>query len=481
MAKPSKSGQDIKLPKNTLKVKSAPSQGVRDAGTDIRKPSSYVRLLQIGDIRNETDVVTALRRLANDERFVSNALFSIVQIAYSGFKVRGYDQSTGAFSPEVTQAAKAIMANMDTLSDYTKGFKKKPTVRQFVETALKEAAISGAVAAELVIGDNQLASHLQAVPYESITFKTKRDSGLVPVQKPASGEDIELDIANFFISELALSANETYAVPMYKACLIDTFQNNDFIDDMRRVVNRVGHSRMVVTLNAEKVKASAPPDTQDDPDKLSEYMLATQEAAQSALSSVAPEDTLVVYDTMESKVHDIGGDKADYVPLMQQVSNMQATSLKAPPSVLGIRSEGSQSLANSETLIYLKIAKSLQGPVSDVMSRALTLAVRLLGVDGYVKFVFDPIELRPEGEREAYLLTRQKRVLELLSLGMISDQEACFDLGRDYDPSMTPLSGTRFYDKQSNATSVDDSVDNTGAMEQTLNSNTPSKAGGKSQ
>lgn len=476
-----KKPNEVKLPSGTMKVKSAPAHGRPDAGTDVRKPSSYVRLLQIDDIRNETDVVRALRRLGNDERFVSNALFSIVQIAQSGFKVRGYDSATNSFSSEVTQAAKAVMANMDTLSDYTKGFKKKPTVRQFVETALKEAAISGAVAAELVIGDNLLASHLQAVPYESITFSTKSQDGLIPTQKPSQGDDIELNIANFFISELALSADETYATPMYKSCLIDTFQNNDFIDDMRRVVNRVGHSRMVVQLNSEKVKASAPPDVAEDPDALAQYMLSVQEQVQSALASTNPEDALVVYDTMDTKVHDIGANKADYVPLMQQVSNMQATSLKAPPSVLGIRSEGSQSLANSETLVYLKIAKALQGPVSDVMSRSLTLAVRLLGINGYVKFVFDPIELRPEGEREAYLMTRQKRVLELLSLGLISDEEACFDLGRDYVPGMPKLSGTRFYEKQGNSTRVDDQVDNSGGMEQTLNSDTPSKAGGESQ
>ena len=470
------------LPKSPSKVLAAPPQGMKDPGQDIRRPSAMDRQMQIADIRTETDVVKAIRRLATDERFTSNAVFSIVQLAATNFKVKGYNNLTGEFDQGVTNAARQIMVVMDTLTDYSQGFVKKPTVRQFVETALRETAVSGAACAELVLSKLGLPDYFQPVAYESLTYKTKSDNKIFPKQKPAGGEDIELDIANFWICELNLGADETYSTPMYKSCLIDTFQNSDFIDDMRRVVFKAGHSRLVIKLNAEKVKASASEDVQADADKLMQYMSQVQSATQSSVGALRPEDSIVVYDMMDVTVADIGGVKSDYVPLMQQVSNMQATSLKAPPSILGIRSEGSQSLANSETLIYLKIAKAIQGPVSDLLSRGLTLAVRLMGVDGYIKFEFDPIELRPDGEREAYRQIHQKRTLEKLSLGLISDELACMDLDVPYRTDMEPLSGTRFYDKQGNSTSVStDSVDNTGGMESTLKSDAPEKSGGESQ
>lgn len=468
-----------KVPK---KVLSAPPQGTVQSGQDIRRPNDMNRQLQIGDIRQETDVVKAIRRLATDERYTSNAVFSIVHLALTNFRAVGYDNVTGEFNQEVTNAVRQIMTRMDTLNDYTKRFNKKPTIRQFVETSLREAAVSGAVAAELVLDKSGLPDRLQSVAYETLTYVSKGADGVYPKQKPAAGggQDIELDIANFFISELNLGANETYATPMYKSSLIDTFQNNDFIDDMRRVVFRSGHSRLVVTLNSDKVRQSASEEVQSDEAKLMQYMNDVQDQVQKAVSELRPEDGVVVYDSMDVDVADIGGQKADYVPLMGAVNNMQATGLKAPPSILGIRSEGSQSLANSETLVYLKIAKAIQGPVCDLMSRALTMAVRLLGIQGYVKFFMDPIELRPESEREAYTMTRQQRILNQLSIGLITDEHACLQLDVPYRPDMSPLSGTRFFEKSASNTYTG-GPDNSGGMERTLNSDTPSKAGGDSQ
>lgn len=483
MAKAPKSGQVVMPKKVPIKVLSAPAQGVKDPGQDVKRPETMNRQLQIADIRAETDVVKAIRRLSTDERFTSNAVFSIVQLALTEFRAVGYDNVTGAFNQQVTDAVRQIMVRMDTLNDYTQKFTKKPTIRQFVETALREVALSGAVAAELVISKEGIPDYMQAVAYESLTYKTKTGNLVYPKQKPSAGggTDIELDIANFFICELNLGADETYATPMYKSALIDTFQNNDFIDSMRRVVNRTGHSRLVITLDAEKVKASATEEVQSDESKLMQYMSDVQTQVQRSVGQLNPEDSVVVFDSMEVDVKDIGGEKSDYVPLMQQVSNMQATSLKAPPSILGIRSEGSQSLANSETLVYLKIAKAIQGPVSDLLSRALTLAVRLLGVQGYVKFEMDPIELRPDSEREAYKMTKQQRILSQLSLGMISDEHACLQLNVPYRTEMAPLSGTRFLDKGAAETSSDDTPDGKGGMEKNLSPDTPDKAGGDSQ
>lgn len=477
-------GQVVMPKKAPTKVLSAPAQGVKEPGQDVKRPESMNRQLQIADIRAETDVVKAIRRLSTEERFTSNAVFSIVQLALTEFRAVGYDNVTGAFDQQVTDAVRQIMVRMDTLNDYTQKFTKKPTIRQFVETALREVALSGAVAAELVINKAGIPDYMQAVAYESLTYKTKSGNLVYPKQKPSAGggTDIELDIANFFICELNLGADETYATPMYKSALIDTFQNNDFIDSMRRVVNRTGHSRLVITLDAEKVKASASEEVQADEEKLMRYMSDTQASIQQAVAKLNPEDSVVVFDSVDVAVKDIGGEKSDYVPLMQQVSNMQATSLKAPPSILGIRSEGSQSLANSETLVYLKIAKAIQGPVIDLLSRALTLAVRLLGVQGYVKFDMDPIELRPDSEREAYKMTKQQRILNQLSLGIITDEHACLKLDVPYRSEMAPLSGTRFLDKSaSNTYASDDKPDGKSGMEKNLSPDTPDKAGGDSQ
>jgi hypothetical protein len=110
---------------------------------------------------------------------------------------------------------------------------------------------------------------------------------------------------------------------------------------------------------------------------------------------------------------------------------------------------GSQNVASTEALLSTKLAASFQKPVEAVLSRALTLAVRMYGVDVYVKARFNDIELRPKSELEAHMSMRQQRVLELLSLGRITDDEAQSMLGLGSIPeSAEELSGTMFLDKK---------------------------------
>ena len=105
--------------------------------------------------------------------------------------------------------------------------------------------------------------------------------------------------------------------------------------------------------------------------------------------------------------------------------------------------------------------------------------MRLLGIDGYVNFEFLPINLRPDEELEAYKGTRQKRVLEQLSLGLINDAEACFALGLRPQSMVAELAGTGFYSK-SNTTGGEEG-ERDSSTGRALNPGTPSKSGGDDQ
>jgi hypothetical protein len=115
------------------------------------------------------------------------------------------------------------------------------------------------------------------------------------------------------------------------------------------------------------------------------------------------------------------------------------------------------------------------------MSRALTLATRLYGVDVYVKARFAPVNLRPEDELEAFRVMRQDRLLDLLSLGMISDEECREELNL---PPMRPdaprLSGTMFRDS-AGSNRADEVTPNDDPMGRAMQPDTPSRGGGRSQ
>jgi len=67
------------------------------------------------------------------------------------------------------------------------------------------------------------------------------------------------------------------------------------------------------------------------------------------------------------------------------------------------------------------------------------------GSESYAVFAFDEANLRPELELSAFRSQRQSTVLEQLSLGFISDEEASIMLtGSLPGPDYKKLSGTQF-------------------------------------
>lgn len=462
----------------TSVVKSRTVESKVESGQVIRNEDDTWLTRDPRVLRAQGRVIEALRILAKENGSLSTALFDMVEIADSGFKVAAYVPGTTEFSGEGTMLAKNILAQMDTLYDYTKGYGKKRPIPMLIQTLLRETAITGGCAIELVLDKARYPDRFQAVDYSTLKWVSDGKGGKYP-QQEGFGDPIKLNIPTFYTEALHQEMNTAYAVSIFRASLNSLFGSEDFVADMRRAVFKTGHSRLVVKLNTEMIKAAAPADIRKDDNKLLTFMNNVKTDVEDALKDISPEDAVVSFDSVDFDTHDVGGTKSDYTPLMTSLANMEATSLKTPPSILGMRAEGSQSLSNSETLIFLKTAAALQGPVETVMSRALTTACRLYGSDVYVKLNFNKIDLRPEAELEAFYNMRETRILTRLSLGLITDEQAAYELDLPYNPSAPKLSGTNFH--------VSDSNTNTGTtrggQEDVLqpDSDSPRDSGGRDQ
>jgi hypothetical protein len=454
-----------------------PASGL-EKGAEIRKPSQLIQAESVRSLRNQGRIAEAVRRLARVDGTTSAAVFTYVQVANSGYTIKAYDGSTHEFSAEGTQIARSVAAGMDTLYDYSEKFSDKRTMDALIESGLLEVVLTGAVAGELVLDKQRLPSHINFIPYEQITYKAKGDGRMYPRQQPTTGEAVDLDEPTVWIAESHKQAHVAYSSSMMESAIEMAFYFMEFIEDMRRAVRRSGHTRLLVKIVSEKVMASAPSDVQSDPKKLKVYLEQIRDEVVATVNSLEPEDALVAFDAVEMSAIKADGDKTDYKELLTALSGILATSLKSHPSILGLRLSGSQSLSNTESLVFLKIARSIQKPVEQFMSRALTLAVRLYGGDYYVHFRFDPIDLRPEHELEAFRTMRQQRILEQLSYGFITDEEAAEAMGTGVrPPGAPPLSGTMFFSR-SGANSTETPDDPQGRA---LQPDTPDKAGGDSQ
>lgn len=483
------SGATFVLPSKNLAGKAR----AKRPGSDLDRGQSISNSLNryvadaIKSIRNRSDINEIIRTLMREDGLFSSAANSMVALAAgSGFRIAGYS-AEGAMDLGVMSMAYSMMDRFSTLHDYSQGFNDKPGDKSLLATLQTDVIGTGGCGVELVLDKVFGPERLVPVGYSTITWEADGKGGRYPTQD--SGE-INLNLPTVFVAEHNRNADEAYSVSLLRPGLSHTINFNEFLEDTHRAVNRTGHSRLIANLVAEKVWAAAPDDVKANPAKRAAYFNAVKSEVEAALEGLEPEDALVSYDSVEYDVKDIGGSKADYSVLLTTLGNLLGASLKTPATVSGLRAGGGQGLSNAETLIYLKVVEAVRSPVEEVLSRALTLAIRLMGIDGYVSFRFMPVNLRPEEELEAYKGTKQKRILELLSFGLINDAEACYELGIRPQGLVKELAGTGFFGKATTAAqdsgtpndgSGGDEGERTSSTGKALNPSTPSKSGGKDQ
>lgn len=470
-------GADVIMPSRNLagKARAQRPGSDQDRGSAISNKLKAFANNDISNISSRTDVNEIIRLLIREEGLFSSAANSMVAISTgTGWRIAGYD-STGTMSSEVAGAGYLLMDTFSNLHDYSQGYNDKPSINALLATLQMDVVTTGGCGAELVLDPTFGPERLVPVGYSTIEWYADGKGGRYPTQ---DGGEIDLNIPTVFIGEHNRNPDEAYSVSLLRPGLAHTINFNGFLEDMHRALNRTGHSRLIASIAADKIKQAATEDVKNDPAKMGALFSQVIAEVTEALAGLEPEDAVVTYDSVTYDVKDTGGNKADYSSMLTTLGNLLGASLKTPASVSGLRASGGQGLSNAETLIYLQVVQGTRPPVEEVMSRSMTLGARLLGIDGYIAFEFMPINLRPDAELEAYYATRQKRVLELLSYGVINEAHAAWELGLRPQGLTALLAGTGFYTKSaSNATAADRSTSSGAA----LSPDTPAQSGGDDQ
>lgn len=464
--------------------KARPGQQSQPPGRDVERGQDLTRNTE-SIFRQSVDTYLTQNRISDAVRAairqmgtVGTAHFNLIEMAMTDWKAVAFDPMTNEISEEGQILLNAILVRLNTITDYSTGYDDKIGINRTLEMMINDVICSGGHGLELVLDDSRVPDRLVTFPYDTLTYRQGGDYRY-PVQRGV-GEEVELNVPTVFVGDFHRNVNDVYAWPMFESALREGRAYEQFLQDMRRAVKRAGHGRLVITLDYERIAKAAPQEIKDDPDELAIWVEKVRSEVVEIANSLEPEDAFVTFDVAEVDMLKSEGEKSDYVSLMNAMSGNLATALKSNPSSLGLRIEGSQSLSNTESLITIKVATSIRRCVEESMSKALTLACRLLGSLVYVEFKMDSINLRPESELAAFRTMEMDRDLRLLSLGFITDLEFSVRQGLGTLPAgYTPLSGTGFYD--SKAVDASKATPNNGAQETALTPKTPSKAGGDSQ
>lgn len=332
----------------------------------------------------------------------------------------------GTFNPEASGTLAQILTRMNILNDYSLGYDDSPSLRSLCETWAKELLTYGGMAGELVLDKVRMPDKIQPVSISQIELFPSSDGKRVIPHQRIAGLDIVLDVPTFFMVSLDQDVLTPYAESPIEPALQAVLFSADFMNDIRKIVKKAIHPRVVVTIDHEKFLKHIPQDISQDPEKMTAHMNTVIQDLSESINGLEPEDAMVVFDMIGVEIQDHGNTNLsnEYKVIQDLADAKMATGAKVLPTVLG-HSGGTSNVASAEVLMFMKYVEgSVWAKLNEMLSKMLTLAVRLLGHDVYVEFSFNPIDLRPESELETFKAMKQSRVLELLSIGMISDEEA---------------------------------------------------------
>lgn len=432
--------------------------------------------LDLTTLRNGTSTKSTIRDLSQVSPDLSASVWAYQRMVVTkGFTAVARSQD-GIADADATQALQQVLARMNFLTDYAEGFSNIAGIHAVAEAMAREIRLYGSCAMELVLDKARLPLRLQPISTTQILFYEDTKGSLYPVQL-IGGLERNLDSPVFFYESIDQDLLTAYSDSPMEAALAATLSDAEFSQDVRRVIKRALHPRLDVSIDTEQFRKSVPLEIAGDQEQMRAYQNAYIAAVESTVNGLEPDDALVHFDAVEFEYLTTGNVSLDkeYTVLQAMISAKLATGTKAPPSVLG-HGSGSANIASAEIQLFLKYAEGIQHKINSILSRALTLAVRLMGFDVYVKFEFEAIDLRPRSELAAFRAMDQSIVLEQLSLGLITDEEACIALTGKLPPDgYVKLSGTFFRPGASDPNAVDtaSAQSSTGALQQGLTSDAP--------
>lgn len=432
-----------------------------------RRLASTDRLL---DVRDKSSTPRVMKALAKSSPDLSSAINSLLRTGIPERYTLVARDMDGVISPEATALAHELLRRLTYLGNADGSYGAQMSLQTLSETLALDALLYGAMAGEVALDKARVPASLNAVSVT--TLKMYEEDNSTRFVQEVAGTEIDLDIPTFVFVPVDQMADDAYPSSYFEGAIQPLMADLDFNNDLRRALKRAVLPRFVASVDSEKVKKFTPPEILADPDKFAAYKEEIILAVETTLNSANPEEAFVGFDYVAYQYVDGGHDPSEIIQRVQGVLNSKlAAGAKTLPVVLG---HGSNSNASStEAMLYVKHANLLRVKLNEFYSRALTVAVRIMGQDAYVEFAYRPIDLRPESELEAFRSMEQSRVLDLLSLGMIPDEEACVQLtGNLPPPTYKPLSGTMFRHAGSSSTSGNP-TSNTSAMGQTLKPDTP--------
>lgn len=409
-------GGGASLPGWRTSVAASPNQ--------VTKPNVQIANVDlVSTFRQGADTAAIVRGLARVSPEVAASQAAHLRVGIPEKYIAIARDPDGEFNEEATRLSLQILRKMQFMPDYENGFSHVGSLRSVAEALGRQLYQTGAMAMELVLDKARLPFAFQPVATTQI-FWFEDDRGTRPVQR-LGGKDIDLDTPTFFYVALDADLLDVYAQSPLESALQPILASTQFLADLRRLCARHIYKRYDISIDWEKLEKRIPIDITTDAALLEAWLNKQIDDVATTINNLGVEDALIHHDYFT--INYIEGDNGDTPATLDTVKAIfdgkVATATKTPKSVLGLGAT-SAGAADADTLLFMLTANGMiRAKLNEMFSKALTLAVRLMGLDVTVEFEYDAIDLRPRSELAAYRQMDKEYWRGLLSDGVITDAE----------------------------------------------------------
>lgn len=431
-------------------------------GTALSLPQFRDHLTDIFTTRQSQDSRELLKSLVKYDPDVSAALHAFLTLSSTTPRFFVYNQDD-QLDPQGQADFQAILGSLTRQNDYTFGFTFIKSITQIAEDLRYMVLLRGSCAAELVFNKLLQPDDVRVVDTVQIEWYEAKPGQYKPRQKPPGAQqDIDLDIPNFFVKNYRQNPTEIYSESMFVSAINTIAARQQVVNDLYRIMQKTGYPRIDISVAEEVMRKNVPASMRTDEKQIASWINARMSEIVTQVNNLRADSSFIHSDAVETKIlNDKGpGASLNVTEIVQVLNAQNQAALKVVATVIG-RGEAGVNTASVEARIFSMNADTLNRPIADLMSDMFTLAMRLTGFEGYVVCRFDNCELRPDTELEPMKTLKQARLLENLSLGLITDDEYHIEMfGRPAPAGSKPLTGTGFmHPVDSNAADVSPNSD----------------------
>ncbi len=371
---------------------------------------------------SSSDILDLLRVNHPETSF---AIWQFLRVANSGIICKAKKEKGGEDSPR----AQRVLDNLLWRLNHPPAgnvFQEAKGLDLITGQLLLDTLMRGACGAEDVL--NSLGKLDRMQPFDPATIYFQREENrLVPYQRqsiPGSNGYIKIDYPTVFYQPLDPATNDPYGTsPLVSLIQVVAWQIG-FLNDLQAAVHQTGYPRMRIKLLEEIAIKNMPSHIQNDPAKRKEWMDKIRTDVQTAMTNLEPDSIPVMWDSADLDLVGKGGNQSIRVDaVINTINKSLAAALKTLSSIIGISADTSKESYTAELKLYSRGIESVQKVVENLLERALTLALSLEGVRGWVDVSFAPVDLRSELQVVAEKQTRQDIIITARMRGAISDYE----------------------------------------------------------